>query len=118
MKIEASLTDDAVLLELGARLHAARLGLNLTQAAVAEQAGVAKRTVERLESGAVAMQLSSLVRVCRVLGVLDRFDLLVPEPTPSPMAQIKQRTGSRKRATGSRGTAAPAQPAWTWGDEP
>jgi len=28
--------------------------MNLTQAALADQAGVSKRTVERLESGAVA----------------------------------------------------------------
>lgn len=48
MKITAHLTDESVLGELGARLASARLRRNLTQAALAEQAGVSKRTVERL----------------------------------------------------------------------
>ena len=44
MKINAQLTDEAILKELGGRLTSARLGRNLTQAALAEQAGVSKRT--------------------------------------------------------------------------
>ena len=49
MKIEPQLTDEAVLQELGGRLTQSRIGHNLTQAALAEQAGVSKRTIERLE---------------------------------------------------------------------
>ena len=45
----------------------ARLTQNLTQAALAERSGVAKRTIERLESGAVATQLSGFLRECRLL---------------------------------------------------
>jgi transcriptional regulator with XRE-family HTH domain len=51
MKITSTLTDDAVLAEIGERLCARRLELQLTQAVVAEQAGIAKRTLERMESG-------------------------------------------------------------------
>jgi DNA-binding XRE family transcriptional regulator len=51
MKITPQFTDEGILRELGARLAGVRLGHNLTQAALAEQAGVSKRTVERLESG-------------------------------------------------------------------
>jgi DNA-binding XRE family transcriptional regulator len=51
MKISAQLTDEAVLHELGGRLAGLRIEHNLTQAALAEQAGVSKRTIERLESG-------------------------------------------------------------------
>ena len=114
MKISSALTNDAVLRALGARLAAARLAANLTQAQLAAQAGVAKRTVERLESGAVAAQLSALLRVCRVLGLLERLDHLVPEPGPSPVAQLKLKRRARKRATGRRAALAPA---WTW-DKP
>ncbi|MEO7998202.1 MAG: helix-turn-helix transcriptional regulator, partial [Gemmatimonadaceae bacterium] len=79
MKIAAALTDDAVIRELGARLAATRLERNLTQADLATEAGVSKRTVERLESGEVAAQLSAFIRVCRVLGLLDRLDVFLPE---------------------------------------
>lgn len=114
--ISAQLTDEKILEELGARLAGTRLGRNLTQAALAEQAGVSKRTVERLESGAVATQLSGFLRVCRVLGLLETFGNLVPEAVVSPMEQLKRQRGKRKRATGKN--AAPAKPGkWTWGDD-
>jgi transcriptional regulator with XRE-family HTH domain len=115
MKISTHLTDEAVLAELGTRLAAARLDRNLTQAALAEEAGVSKRTVERLESGEVAARLSGLVRVCRALGLLERFDALVPTPLPSPIAQLKLARRTRKRAR--KKAAATAARKWTWGEE-
>lgn len=115
MKITAQLTDESVLEELGARLAGARLGRNLTQAALAEQAGVSKRTVERLESGAVATQLSGFLRVCRVLGLLEHFEHLVPEPVAGPMEQLKRQGRNRRRASGKK-AAAVAPKKWTWGD--
>jgi len=116
MRITAQLTDETVLEELGARLASARLGRNLTQAALADQAGVSKRTLERLESGAVAAQLSSFLRVCRVLGLVERFESLVPEAAASPMEQLKRQGGRRQRASGKK--AGPVKPGkWTWGDE-
>ena len=71
--------------ELGRRLARVRLERNLTQAQLAEQAGVSKSTVERLESGSVATQLSGFIRVCRVLDVIERFEMLVPESMLSPI---------------------------------
>jgi transcriptional regulator with XRE-family HTH domain len=109
------LTDEAVLKELGGRLAGARIEQNLTQAVLAEQAGVSKRTVGRLESGEVATQLSGFLRVCRALGLLERLEILLPEPTPGPMAQLKQAGRKRQRATGKR--AAPEKTGkWTWGE--
>lgn len=93
-------SDSAVLQNLGARLAARRLELNLTQAQLADEAGVSKRTIERLESGATATQLSAFLRVCRVLGLQERLDQLVPEPAPSPVAQLKLRGRTRRRASG------------------
>jgi transcriptional regulator with XRE-family HTH domain len=113
MKISEHHSDETILRELGERLTRARLDLNLTQAALAEQSGVSKRTIERLESGEAATQLSSFLRVCRTLGLLARFEMLVPEPAPSPMAQLKQQGRKRQRATGSK-SAPPAK--WTWGE--
>jgi transcriptional regulator with XRE-family HTH domain len=115
MKISAQLTDEAALKELGGRLAGVRIEKNLTQAALAEQAGVSKRTVERLESGAVATQLSGFLRVCRALGVLAHFETLLPEPLPGPMAQLKQAGRKRQRATGKKASAGAPNP-WTWGE--
>ncbi len=44
------MNDDAVLAELGRALAERRIGIGLTQAALAEQAGIGKRTVERIEA--------------------------------------------------------------------
>jgi transcriptional regulator with XRE-family HTH domain len=117
MRISPGLSDEAILRELGSRLAAARLARNLTQAALAEEAGVSKRTVERLESGEVAARLSGLVRVCRALGLADRLEGLVPSPTISPVEQLKLAGRRRKRASGRRRVKRPAKRKWTWGDE-
>lgn len=116
MEITAQLTDESILNELGDRLANIRLQRNLTQAALADQAGVSKRTVERLESGAVATQFSSFLRVCRTLGLLERLENLIPEATASPMEQLERQGRKRQRASGR--TASSGKPRqWTWDDE-
>ncbi len=117
MNITGQLSDDAILRELGSRLAAVRLSRNQTQAALAEEAGVSKRTVERLESGEVAARLSGLVRVLRALDLADRLDALAPPPTVSPVEQLKLAGRRRRRASGQRSSAQPTVRKWTWGDE-
>ena len=116
MKISNQLTDEVILRELGARLARVRLERNLTQAGLAEQAGVSKRTVERMEAGGVT-QLVNLVRVCRVLDLLERFEALIPEPVASPVAQLKLRGKEGKRASSAKATTARAGK-WQWDDKP
>jgi transcriptional regulator with XRE-family HTH domain len=115
MNITSQMTDQAILQELGERVARARIDLNLTQAALAEQSGVSKRTVERLESGEAATQLSGFLRVCRTLGLLERFEALLPEPLPSPMAQLKQQGRRRQRASGLKAAATTRK--WTWAEQ-
>jgi transcriptional regulator with XRE-family HTH domain len=117
VRIAKQTTDKAVLSELGGRLAGARLERNLTQAQLAAQAGVSKSTVQRLESGSVATHLSGFIRVCRVLDLVERFDLLVPEPVPSPVEQLKLRGRKRQRAS-AKGKAKASPQKWQWGDEP
>ena len=117
MKITKQATDAAVLTELGNRLTRVRLEHNFTQAQLAEQAGVSKRTVQRLESGDVSPQLSGFIRVCRTLDLIERFDLLVPEPLPSPIEQLK--LGGKQRQRASAPKAPKASPKkWQWRNEP
>ena len=116
MKITKQATDEAILSELGGRLAKIRLDRNLTQAQLATQAGVSKRTVERLEAGTVGTHLSGFIRVCRVLDVIERFDLLVPEPVPSPVEQLKRAGRKRQRASTVK-SAKPSAKKWQWGDK-
>jgi transcriptional regulator with XRE-family HTH domain len=116
MKITGLLTDDAVLAELGARSAGRRLELQLTQAAVAEQAGIAKRTLERMEAGQTS-QLGTLVRVLRVLDAASGLDNLIPESGPRPMDLLKRKGKVRKRASGKRAAKATGQP-WHWDEKP
>jgi transcriptional regulator with XRE-family HTH domain len=116
MKLTKQATDAVVLGELGGRLAKIRLDHNFTQAQLATQAGVSKRTVERLETGAVATQLSGFIRVCRVLDLVERFDLLIPEPVPSPVAQLKLGGKKRRRASTAKAAAPPVKK-WQWGNE-
>lgn len=114
MKIEGLLTDESILEELGGRLAQRRLELQFTQEMLAEQAGVSKRTVERIEAGATA-QMSTLVRILRALELLDRLETLVPEAVPRPMDLVRLKGKARKRASGKRQSAQDGP--WQWGDE-
>ena len=90
-------TDDEVLARLGENLARHRIGNDLTQAMLAEQAGVSKRTIERMEAGETS-QTTSLVRVLRVLGLLPGLAQLVPPLGPSPMQLIRTQGKPRQRA--------------------
>ncbi|QBB71011.1 XRE family transcriptional regulator [Pseudolysobacter antarcticus] len=115
MKIESQLTDEVLLKLTGERLARLRLSKNLTQEQLAQQAGLGLRTVQRLELGVAATRLSGFLRVCRVLGLAERFAALVPEQTASPMELLKQQGRKRQRASGK--PAATRKPkAWTWGE--
>jgi len=116
MKLSLQMTDEAVLKEVGQRLAGVRLARNWTQSELAEKAGLGLRTVQRMELGAVATQLTGLVRICRALGLMDRLEVLFPEPVASPMAQLKLQGKQRQRATGGKAAAAPST-AWKWGDQ-
>ena len=114
MKIGPQLTPDAVLRELGRRVARQRLDMGISQAAAAEQAGVGKRTVERIEAGEDT-QMSTIIRLLRVLDLLEGVDRLVPEAGPRPMDLLKLKGKERRRATGKH-TASP-RGAWQWGDK-
>lgn len=115
MKIHNNLSDNAVLTELGARIAARRIDLQLTQADLAEQAGVSKRTVERIESGASA-QLTGLVRILRALELLPGLNLMLPESVPRPTDLLKRRGKQRQRAS-SQARSKPPEDPWSWDDD-
>jgi transcriptional regulator with XRE-family HTH domain len=120
MKITSGLTDMAVLHEIGDRIERRRIDAALTQAQLAEEAGVSKRTVERLESGR-STDFVMLLRVLRALKLLEALDQMLPDLPQSPVTLLKSRGRARKRVGRSGrsvvGTGAPNPAAlWKWRD--
>jgi transcriptional regulator with XRE-family HTH domain len=116
METDFGASDDAALETLGRRLARHRLNRNLTQTALAVEAGVSTPTVQRIEQGH-SSQAANLIRILRALGLLDNLDALVPEPPLSPIQQASMRGRIRQRASPASGK--PETPVdWSWGDEP
>lgn len=101
MRITPELTDASIAQILGERLERYRIEAGLTQAQLAERAGLGKRTVERIEAGFGA-ELTTLIRVLRTLNILDGFERLLPELPPSPIAQLELRGKQRQRVSHAR----------------
>ena len=56
-------------LRVSARLKALRLDRELSQDMLAKKAGLERKTVNRIENGHFSPNLSTLIRVCKVLKV-------------------------------------------------
>ncbi|HNP34278.1 MAG TPA: helix-turn-helix transcriptional regulator [Woeseiaceae bacterium] len=114
-KIDYALASpEAIEYALGRELEKLRLSKNINQTALAEEAGVSRRTITRLENGE-GTSLDTFIRVMRALGVVDRFDMLFPETGTRPIDRVRLGGKERKRARKKPKTAAGA---WTWDVEP
>jgi transcriptional regulator with XRE-family HTH domain len=76
--------DHAILEQLGARLRAARKAAGLTQARLAERAGLQTNSVSLMESGSLAPTLTTLFLLARAIGLAPR-DLLDFEDESPPV---------------------------------
>jgi transcriptional regulator with XRE-family HTH domain len=93
-----SMSDRAILREIGRRLRRKRLDKNLTQQALADKAGLGRTTISILERGAPA-GLLTVIQVLRVLGGLEELDAFLPDPGPSPLQLAKLKGRQRQRAS-------------------
>lgn len=104
-----------LMISLGEGLLRARIHSGLTQAQLADQAGVSKRTVERLEAGR-SVQSSGFFHILAVLNLLSILDPLTAETAPSPMVLLKAKGKNPRRvSTRSKKPKNSAGP-WTWGE--
>jgi transcriptional regulator with XRE-family HTH domain len=118
MKLDSLLTDDAILTEIGSRVARARLDQNSTQVELANEAGIARETLQRLENGE-STKLVALIRALRALGLVEQLDGLLPLSDLSPLQLAAQRqVHRRQRASSARSAATDAPAAWTWNVEP
>lgn len=104
----AQLSNEFVRAELGKRVRKVRKSRRLTQADVAERAGLSRPTVSMFERGN-EVSLDSFLSIFRALDLLDSLDAAVIEPSISPMAEL---TGTSALASDGQGVAL-----WSWGDE-
>jgi transcriptional regulator with XRE-family HTH domain len=121
MEISKLLSDEAVLGELGERIARFRLEQQLTQTDLAEQAGISKRTLERIEAGA-SVQMLNMLRVWRVLELLPNLDRMIPQPGPSPLDLLKRKGKQRQRASASRSKKEQSdsgvrEQTWSWAED-
>jgi len=108
--------DGAILEEIGSRLRRARLDRNWNQAKLAEEAGIGRATLQRIEEGK-SPSLVNLIKVLRALDLLDGIDRLIPESPPSPIEELKRRGRQRQRASPRTAEAASSPHPWRWPDE-
>ena len=110
-------TDEYLLAELGKRIARQRLDMGVTQAHLAFEAGISKRTLERIEAGK-PVQFTSIIRALRALHLVPNLDALVPKPGPRPMDILNMQGKQRQRARSPKTGTVREQPSvWRWGDE-
>jgi len=114
MRLEKQQTIETIGVELVRRMVQKRLSLGLTQNDAAELAGIAPRTLRRLEFGKDC-HFSTIIRLLNAYGLIDRLDQLIPEPAVSPIAFVDQQKKKNKNILRfiSRGK----NTSWKWGDE-
>jgi putative transcriptional regulator len=101
------MSDSAILQELGIRVQQERLNADVTQAEVAQKAGISRGAVRLLEAGR-GSTLASLVRVLRALDRLSALDSFLPAPGPSPV-QLARLMGKRRQRASGAGRKRPAE---------
>jgi len=96
-----TMSDKAVIGELGSRMQRERLNHNMTQSHLALKAGVSRRTLQNLEAGH-SCSLTFLIKILRALGNLNALDTFLPEPGLSPVQLAKLKGRERQRASSAR----------------
>ena len=83
---------------IGERLKEIRLRKNLTQEEIALRAGISKLSVVNAEAGK-NISLATLIAILRQLSMIENLELLIPEPTISPILMKKLKGKKRFRAS-------------------
>ncbi|MCG7853717.1 MAG: helix-turn-helix domain-containing protein [Methanosarcinaceae archaeon] len=106
-------TSDQIEAALCRRLESIRLSRNITQAQLAEEAGVSQRTVGRFEKGQ-GVSMDTFIRIMMALNIQQNLEALLPDPAVRPIERVGMGNGERKRARPDRSPGEPSP--WSWGD--
>lgn len=69
--------------EIGSRIRAYRIAYPLSQTELAAKAGIATRSLSRLENGE-DIQFRNLVKILIALDLDSNIDMLIPDPNKRP----------------------------------
>jgi transcriptional regulator with XRE-family HTH domain len=106
----SSMSDNALMTQIGEFIKQQRLDQNKTQEVLAFEAGISRSTLSLLERGET-VTLSTLIQVLRVLDQLQVMDAFVIQKTLSPLALAKMEKEKRKRA-GNNKSKKPEDHSW------
>lgn len=98
-----ALTDNAILVQIGAKLKEARIERNLSQKDLAAACGLSAFSISQMENGHNT-SLLSLIMVLRALNRLEILEELLRERPMSPvaMSEYLKKHPERKRAYNSK----------------
>ncbi len=91
-----SMSDKAILSDLGGRLKSLRIRRNITQESLAQMTLLSLGTIKSLEVGKA--KLSTIVAVLRELDALHELDSFIPQTHISPIEIASRKTPERVRA--------------------
>ena len=106
-----SLSDPAILRELGGSLRQIRLNRNQSQQAVAAAAGIDRATLSQVEHGRPT-SLRTLVQLLRTLEQLEWLDGLRTQAEINPLALARLSKKQRRNASPAPTGPAPAPSEW------
>lgn len=101
-----SMTDGAIIKSVGAYVKHQRLEQNRTQVQVAEDAGINRWTLSKMENGE-SITLTNLVRILRVLDLLHLLEIFTVEEKISPIEYAKLKEKKKRRARSKNKEAGP-----------
>ncbi len=94
----AYMSNSAIISAIGTYIKHQRLEQNLSQAQLAENAGLNRWTIGQIESGE-SVTLSSLIQILRVLDLLQLLDIFSIEERISPIEYARMQEKKRKRSS-------------------
>jgi transcriptional regulator with XRE-family HTH domain len=111
-KIDFSIaTSDQIEKAICKRLEDIRLTRNMTQARLAEEAGVSLKTIKRLEKGS-GVTFDTFIRTLIALKIQQNLEGLLPDPSVRPMDRINLQGSERKRASSEKHQI--KEEPWSW----
>lgn len=117
MTIENNMTPAAILKELGNKTKAYRIEQDIKQVDLANEIAVGEATVKRMEAGSEkgSITLLNFIKVLQGLGIADRLNDLIPDPTIGPIYELDHQGTAKTRA--SHKAKDEDDEAWSWEDE-
>ena len=91
-----TLSNPAIMIEIGKRLKSYRIRKNLSQKELASRAGISTLSVQNLEKGRFVTMVT-FISILRMLKLLGNIETLVPELPISPVELLKLKGKTRKR---------------------